>query len=212
MVVYMRYFMFFFVTTLFFLITLGAASAQYDRAQIGTEYGSPWLLAQSPGLSLSDFQRLWEREGKTPEGAVKCLLIAVLETVKERNPDGLKMWGIPLPKDTLSSNGEPSPGHVNFIITQFGRQVQGTNFRGAIAASYLGGSPQNGYSYSYTTTVAVDSHNTQRASDEVKLFIRSGGKDNPSPVMLKRNNEGYWKVFNYSSLYTGVRPASSGDF
>ncbi|MGV8120135.1 MAG: hypothetical protein AB2L14_10290 [Candidatus Xenobiia bacterium LiM19] len=204
----MRYSAFFSIIALFFFITLGAASAQYDFNQSGVS--SP-VLAQSPGMSLADFRSLWDREGKTPEGAIKCLLIAVLETVKEENPDGLKMWGIPLPKDTLSPNGQPSPGHVNFIITQFGRQIQGTGFRGAIAASYLGGSPQNGYKYSYSNTVSVDSRNAQ-GGDEVKIFIRSGGKDNPSPVTLKRNNSGYWKIFNYSSLYTGVRPAGGGDF
>ncbi|MHC9542657.1 MAG: hypothetical protein AB9903_24370 [Vulcanimicrobiota bacterium] len=204
----MRYSVFFSIITLFFFITLGAASAQYDFNQSGVS--SP-ALAQSPGMSLADFQSLWDREGKTPEGAIKCLLIAVLETVKEENPDGLKMWGIPLPKDTLSPNGQPSPGHVNFIITQFGRQIQGTDFRGAIAASYLGGSPQNGYKYSYSNSVSVDSRNAQ-GGDEVKIFIRSGGKDNPSPVTLKRNNSGYWKIFNYSSLYTGIRPAGGGDF
>ena len=27
----------------------------------------------------------------------------------------------------------------------------------------------------------------------------------PSPVRLKRNKHGIWKVFEYSSLYTGIK-------
>jgi hypothetical protein len=211
MVTSMRIVMFCVAAALLSLIVMGAVSAQSGGALPVVGNDSSLIVAQNPGLSLAEFQKLWEREGKTPEGSVKCLLIAVLETVKEGNPDGLKMWGMPLPKDTLAQNGEPSQGHVSFILTQFGRQVQGTNFRGAIAASYLGGSPSNGYQYSYSKGVTVERRDPN-GSDEIKIFIRSGGKDNPSPVTLKRNKEGYWKIFNYSSLYTGVRPASSGDF
>ncbi len=46
-----------------------------------------------------------------------------------------------------------------------------------------------------------------------KLFVKSGGKDNASPVVLKKNNSGIWKVFEYSSLYTGVKTDEDlGDF
>ncbi|MDQ7826600.1 MAG: hypothetical protein RDV48_27605 [Candidatus Eremiobacteraeota bacterium] len=170
------------------------------------------MVAQKAGLSLDEFRKLWDAEGKSPEGSVRCLLIAVLETVKEQNPDGLKMWGMALPKDTLDGSGEPGRGHVSFILTQFGRQVQGTGFRGGIAASYLGGSPHNGYAYSYSATPVVTERRQGSSPDEVTLFVRSGGKDNPSPVTLKKNKDGYWKIFNYSSLYTGVKPIDTRDF
>ena len=169
------------------------------------------LTAQSPGITLGEFKALWEKEGKTPEGSVRCLIIAVLETVKEGNKDGKKMWAMTLSKDYVDKNGEPDSSQ-RLAIDQFSRIVKGTNFRGGIAASYLGGTPANGYSCSYGNKVEVDENNTRRSDDQVKLFVRSGGKDNPSPVLMKKNKDGYWKIFEYSSLFTGVKAIESGDF
>jgi hypothetical protein len=167
--------------------------------------------ALGANMSLDEFKTLWETEGKTPEGSVRCLLIAVLETLKEGNKDGKKMWAMVLPKDYVDKNGEPDSTQ-RLAIDQFGRIVKGTKFKGGIAASYLGGTPENGYTYSYNNKVVVDENNTKRSDNETKLFVRSGGKDNPSPVILKKNKDGYWKVFEYSSLFTGVKPIQSGDF
>jgi hypothetical protein len=101
----------------------------------------------------------------------------------------------------------------DFAREQFARVIKGTSFNGAIAASYLGGTPANKYAYSYGNNVVVDNRQTRRGDMETKLFVRSGGKDNSSPVALKKNNQGYWKVFEYSSLFTGVKPAvDPGDF
>nr|MDO8109514.1 hypothetical protein [Candidatus Sigynarchaeota archaeon] len=161
-------------------------------------------------MDLKNFKALWDKEGKTPEGAVKCLLIAVLETIKEKNPEGKKMWGMVLPKDDLDANGEVGTAQKS-AMQNFGRIVKGTDFPGAIAASYLGGSPDNNYKYSYDNKIVVDTKQTKRAEKECKLFIKSGGKDMSSPVQVKKNAEGYWKIFEYSSLYTGVKPIK-GDF
>lgn len=191
---------------LFILLIFGSSlfASQIDIA-------SEEILSQRQGMSLDEFRTLWENEGRTPEGSVRCLLIAVLETVKENNKDGLKMWGMVIPKDDVTASGEPLPSIASFQLSQFARQVPGTSFRGGIAASYIGGCPANAYSYSYSNRVSVDEGSTRRKADEVKLFVKSGGKDNPSPVTLKKNKDGYWKIFNYSSLYTGVRPATAAN-
>jgi hypothetical protein len=169
--------------------------------------------ADSPkaGMSLAQFEALWASEGKTPEGSVRCLLIAALETVKENNREGRKMWGMVLPKNYVDGKGEPDQTQ-RLAIDQFSRQVKGTSFKGGIAASYLGGTPENGYTYSYGNKVEVDARQSRIGDEEAKLFVRSGGKDNPSPVILKKNKDGYWKIFEYSSLFTGVKPIKSNDF
>ena len=158
-------------------------------------------------MDLDGFKEMWESEGKKPEGAVKCLLIAVLEMIKEENSDGKKMWSMVLPKDKANKDSEPARN----AIENFSRQVEGTDFKGGIAASYLGGSPENGYAYSYDNNIVVDAKQTKKGPKETKLFVKSGGKDLASPVQLKVNAEGYWKIFEYSSLFTGVKPIK-GDF
>ncbi|HPZ08020.1 MAG TPA: hypothetical protein PL110_07895 [Candidatus Eremiobacteraeota bacterium] len=168
-------------------------------------------LSLKPGITFDEFKAYWEQEGTTPEGAVKCLIIAVLETVKEGNKDGKKMWALLLPKDHVTSTGEPDSRHRN-AINQFNRQIKGTNFKGAIAASYLGGTPGNGYSCAYSNDIDVDEGQSIYDDDGTKLFVRSGGKDIASPVLLKKNKDGYWKIFEYSSLYTGVKSIQTKDF
>jgi len=174
-------------------------------------YSSSKEVSVKAKMTLDEFKALWEKEGKTPEGAVKCLIIAALETVKEGNKDGKKMWGMVLPKDYVTGSGEPDTTQRT-AIEQFGRQIKGTNFNGAIAASYLGGTPENGYTYSYDNNVDLVQGQGKIGESEAKIFVKSGGKDNPSPVILKKNKDGYWKVFEYSSLFTGVKPIQTNDF
>ncbi len=48
----------------------------------------------------------------------------------------------------------------------------------------------------------------------LKIFIQSGGKDNATPLQLRKNNSGQWKLTEYSSVCTGVKktPQEEGDF
>jgi hypothetical protein len=48
----------------------------------------------------------------------------------------------------------------------------------------------------------------------LKIFIDSGGKDLNTPVQLRENSSGQWKLTEYSSVCTGVRKTveEEGDF
>jgi hypothetical protein len=161
-------------------------------------------------MNLDEFKKMWDKEGKSEAGAIKCLLVAVLETFKENNADGKKMWAMVIPADQLTPKGEPGSQHKT-AISQFGQTVPGTDFKGGIAASYLGGTPANKYMPDYKASIKLLSQST-RGDKESKVFIQSSGKDNPTPVQLRKNDDGYWKLFEYSSIYTGVKPIKSGKF
>lgn len=91
-----------------------------------------------------------------------------------------------------------------------------------IARSYAGGHHQHDYALDATAPrVTLDESYSARAQGvdypqpgEAKLFVASGGADLPRPITLARNASGEWKVTNFSSLTTGVRPPASarGDF
>jgi hypothetical protein len=193
-----KLFVFLFVTVLLLCIADKSSVFAIDRGL-------------KPGITLEEFKAYWEQVGTTPEGTVKCLIIAALETVKEGNKDGKKMWGMVLHKDSVAGNGEPDNSQ-RLAIDQFSKQVKGTNFKGAIAASYLGGTPENGYTCSYENDLVVDERQTIRDEEVVKLFIQSGGKDMATPIRLMKNKYGYWKIVEYSSVYTGVKPIDNKDF
>ena len=159
------------------------------------------------GLSLAEFETLFQQEARTPEGAVKCLLVAAIESYGEpKNPDGLKMYGMCLPKND-APGGEP-PRHA-FFHSQWGKQAGRNGAKNApIPSSYLGGTPANHYTPDYN--FRLTQHPTYKTAhknteDDVKIVFQSGGKDSPTPVRLKKNKHGIWKVVEYSSLYTGVK-------
>lgn len=90
-----------------------------------------------------------------------------------------------------------------------------------IARSYAGGHHETGYAGADASRIALDTSYSASAqgvdhpaAGQAKLFVASGGADNPRPITLARNSRGEWKVTGFSSLTTGVRkPAAEvGDF
>ncbi len=151
-------------------------------------------------MDLNEFTKMWEAKGKSEEGAIKCFLIGIMEFNK-KNKDALKMIALTQPKSNLKASGDPGS------IAMLGQFKQKPN----VAPSYLGGTPANGYKGSYNNDLDVQK-NSQRGEKESKLFIKSGGKHSPSPVRLKKNKHGYWKLFELSSLATGVERIEDDDF
>jgi hypothetical protein len=54
----------------------------------------------------------------------------------------------------------------------------------------------------------------EKQAKGLKIFIQSGGKDMPTPVYVRENSSGQWKLTNYSSICTGVKKTveEEGDF
>ncbi|TXT60415.1 MAG: hypothetical protein BAJALOKI1v1_1270001 [Promethearchaeota archaeon] len=146
-------------------------------------------------MKLAEFEAKWNELGTTEEGTIKCFLIGILEYL-EGNKDAEKMIEMTLPKNKIDSRVR------YYLKSQFDKNVAG---------SYLGGTPDNEYTYSYDNKVHVDSKQSKRGKKESKIFVQSGGKDFASPVHLKKNKDGYWKLFNVSSLATGVKKLTSED-
>jgi len=72
------------------------------------------------------------------------------------------------------------------------------------ARSYSGGKPTD-YKVTDSGKVVVQIKETRNSSDtETKYYIWSGGKDNASPITLRKAG-GKWYVDEWSSLQTGVR-------
>ena len=55
-------------------------------------------------------------EARTPEGAIKCFIVACVEHGKYNNPEAKKMMGMCLHKDDL--DGEGAPKHSMYMWQQ----------------------------------------------------------------------------------------------
>ena len=153
-------------------------------------------------MEYQQFKQKWEQEwGKSELGAIKAFLIGVIEYLEDKDR-GSKMIALTLPENYLQKDGTPGR---NAFLEYFEKDG------GNSAKSYLGGTPDNDYQYQYDFHLDMQA-NSEQGEWESKLFIRSGGKDNPSPVHLKKNQNGYWKLFNVSSLATGVKKIIHRDF
>ena len=153
-------------------------------------------------MNLSEFEKLWEKLGTTEEGATKCYIIGAMEYING-NDDGEKMCAMTLPKPYLNVNG--LLGNTEKYRLNHMKEYPNT------PKSYLGGTPENGYEYSYDNDI-VALPKSKKGEKASKIFIQSGGKDNPTPVELKKNKHGYWKLFNASSIATGVKKFEDDDF
>lgn len=153
-------------------------------------------------MKYPEFKKQWEQQwGKTELGAIKAFLIGVIEYLDDPD-EGRRMIALTIPGNYLNNDGTPGR---NAFLEYF---IQDNGNR---AKSYLGGNPENNYQHQYEYILRMES-NSQRGEWESKIFIQSGGKDNPSPVHLKKNKDGYWKLFNVSSLATGVKKIDNRDF
>lgn len=141
------------------------------------------------------------------------LFMRVLHWLSINEPAAREMIPLFLPKPQLKPHTAKPSGFTlgmsdDYLVYQLVQKPQ-------IMRSYFGGTPENNYVEIVDFEPEVDSNPPGFVEEkEAKLFVKSAGKDHPTPIGLKRNNEGIWKVFNWSSFATGVRPtlADEGDF
>ncbi len=160
--------------------------------------------------SFSKFHSAWEKDAGKPENTIMYYLIAALNIEKDPKLADAMMTVVVSKRDCVEHGGSPSGlklgNSAKYFIGQFKRNVN-------IARSYVGGTNTNNYkirkSSLIMTVVSKKDH-----GKGLKIFIQSGGKDLPTPLQLRKNSSGQWKLTNYSSICTGVKKTveEEGDF
>ena len=167
-------------------------------------------VTKSMITSFPKFKSEWEKDSGKPENTIMYYLIAALNVEKDPDLADAMMTVVVSSRDCVKDGGSPSGlklgTSAKYFIGQFQNNVN-------IARSYVGGTNTNNYKYSKTalTMTVVSKQDTAKG---VKIFIQSGGKDLPTPLQLAKNNDGQWKLTNYSSICTGVKKTveEEGDF
>lgn len=76
---------------------------------------------------------------------------------------------------------------------------------------FKGATPDNNYTPERPFTVTVESNPYSDANPGyMKLFLRSGGADNPREVVLRKKGDGQWMLWD-QFLLVGIRPPKSAD-
>lgn len=155
--------------------------------------------------SFKKFKAAWEKDADNPYASIMYYVIAALNI--EKDPDLAEaMMTIVVSKRHCSEDGTSPSGlklgtSSKYYIGQFQEDKN-------IARSYVGAHWKKDYKFdkkNLTMTVVKEG----KEGKGLKIFIQSGGKDNPTPVSIRQNKHGQWKLFRYGSICTGVRKPTS---
>jgi hypothetical protein len=140
----------------------------------------------------------------SPEGAVVGIVFALWEFAIDQESG--KIWlSAAVHPDLLGTDPlNPLPPHtINLMRSQIGGKPEHLRsyFRGAI--------PENGYKIPeppFEFEVTANPYSGDRQSGKMKLFITSSGAASPRPVQVQKDDHGYWRATEWSSLLLGVMP------
>ncbi|MHA1380438.1 MAG: DUF6935 domain-containing protein [Candidatus Helarchaeota archaeon] len=172
-------------------------------------------------LDLTDLKIQSENATETPETAIKfvlnCLYLYQTGGKKRKGEDkALGYLGFVLSKSDLKEDKKSPSGFK--IMPSTMSLIKGLKdpHRANAILSSMGATWVNNYQ-----DIDVDDYElkVQRVedlgNDRVKVFIIAGGRDNPFPLTLAKNNQGQWKIVGgFSTLCMDVRKPKSavGDF
>ncbi len=77
---------------------------------------------------------------------------------------------------------------------------------------FAGATPGNDYQPQSPYTVEVrENQHTYSVEGIAKLFIPSGGADDPRPIQVRKAKDGKWYLWEYSSILSGIRQPESSN-
>ena len=158
--------------------------------------------------SLEEFITLRNRIATTPEGGAAIFIIA-LKSFADKKDWGEKALVIAVDRYNLIKGNVYKGFDLSLSVKSFLKRTIAK--QPYIPNSYFAGSsPENNYSVKapyklkfFTTKYTK----AQSSGDKVKLMVECSGA-RPRPVVLKKNNKGIYKAYEFSSLYVGVKAVS----
>ncbi|MDD6989766.1 hypothetical protein [Ruminococcus sp.] len=77
---------------------------------------------------------------------------------------------------------------------------------------FAGATPSNDYQPVAPYTISVSENRYSYDEQGIaKLFIKSGGADDPRPIKLRKAKDGKWYLWEYSSILLGIRQPESSN-
>lgn len=119
--------------------------------------------------------------------------------------------GFVLSKDNLKEVESAPSGYIPIGSTQ--RLIKGLKEpqRANSILSSMGATWQNDYEDidpdNYELPISKEE---DYGEDQIRIFIKAGGRDNPFPIVIAKNNQDQWKITEgFSTICMDVRPPKS---
>lgn len=161
--------------------------------------------------SVDDFVALRDAVAKTPQGGAAMMVVALL-TFAGDEALGQPCLTVAVDRGRLHEGYKGWQLHksdMRRIEEQIARQPY-------LPQSYIkGATPENGYTLPappYTFEFSDNAYSGDPASGTYRVFVACSGAASPRPATLKRNDKGFWKASEWSSLVVGVQaPAAQAE-
>ena len=144
-----------------------------------------------------EFKARYQKEGRTPEGAVKLYFEAVFCYINEATrAEGSKMVRYALHYDR--------PIEQSRNLATFAERLRDPERQHIFRSFAAGTSPENDYRMSPDNFNLVVGKKVQEQG-YLRVFLRNSGSDSPRVVWMKEF-DGLWYMINNASTYVEVRP------
>ena len=160
--------------------------------------------------SIEEFVALRDRTADTPQGGAAVMIVALLLYAKDQVL-GDQALTVAVDRDQLQ---EAADGYRGWQLRRRPMQLIERQILDSphIPHSYvLGTSPESGYQLP-EPPLQIECRSGPYSGDvgdsAYKVFVTSSGAPSARPVTLHRNQRGFWKAYEWSSLLLGVRPPS----
>ena len=158
--------------------------------------------------SIEEFVALRDRVADTPQGGAAVLTVALLLYAQDQVL-GDQALTVAVDREQLQ---EAADGYRGWQVRKralqlIRRQILDSPY---IPRSYfLGTFPENGYQLP-DPPLCIECRSGPYSGDvdsnTYKIYVTSSGASSARPVTLHRNQRGFWKAYEWSSLLLGVRP------
>jgi len=157
--------------------------------------------------TVEEFLELRDELAATPEGAAMLMVLALLKFATDEDV-GRQFLAMSVHSESLWDGPEGYKGKQlsRGSLRLIGFQIHDRSY---IVQSYFQGtSLENGYKLPgppYRFEYSTNRYSGDPESGKFKLFIHSSGADMPRPVTVKKDDDGFWKTAEWTSLIVGVK-------
>ncbi|MBN1583240.1 MAG: hypothetical protein JXA89_21200 [Anaerolineae bacterium] len=157
--------------------------------------------------SVQDFVALRDQIAQSPQGGAAMMVLAILAYTEDRTL-GWQCLTVAVDRERLQEGSKGYKGWQlsNGDLQRIQLQVQDKPY---LPKSYIeGATPENGYALSgppYVIACSDNPYSGDLESGTYKVFVACSGASSPRPITLKRNDKGFWKASEWSSLLVGVK-------
>lgn len=156
--------------------------------------------------NVDEFLKLRNKIAKTPQGGAAMFIIATKMYVE--NPDvGAKCLVIATDRSRLQT-GDVYKGYAVSPMDMNRIKQQLKQYPYLPSSYFKGAKPDNGYKVKFPTKISFssNSYSGKIAGGNLKIFVKCYGADSQRPISVVKNNKGYWKAKEWSTVIMGIRP------